>query len=108
MRNTIGLGLTTLTFLVGLAVGAIDSRTAHVVVAPAHALPKGGGGGSGGCDGKGTPASCASCSGGNCIAVCVGAEGCVTWLDKGGRSMCLDGGVGCASGGSKVGGISSY
>jgi hypothetical protein len=67
------------------------------------AKPSGGGGvGSGGCDGKGTPAQCYACSTSNqdlsCQTVCVGKETCSITFQKGGGKACSTD-IACASGG---------
>jgi len=97
MRKTIGLTLTTLAFMIGVIAGGVDSATTHVAVAPAHAERKGGGGGTGGCDGHGAAASCNTCSGGQCILVCTGADHCTI---SGTQCSSPSGDYTCTSGGS--------
>jgi hypothetical protein len=105
MRKPIGWGLMLFALTAGIWAGAIDPR---VLVPSAHAMIKGGGGNSGGCDGKGAPASCAACTAGECVQVCVGSPECVTWFDKNGGKMC-QADFACASGGgSHVGGLTIY
>ena len=106
MRKPIGFGFILLALFAGIWAGAIDPR---IFVPSAHAMIKGGGGNSGGCDGKGTPASCAACTAGACVQVCVGVTECVTWHDQNGGNLCRPVDVACASGGgTHVGGLSIY
>ena len=72
MQQTIGLGLATVAFSIGVLLGAVDSRTTQGAVPSAHAESKGGPGDNTGCDGRGTAPSCSACNGGDCVAVCIG------------------------------------
>jgi hypothetical protein len=110
MTRRLGLGLTALTFLIGLALGAVDARTTHLALSPAHAQPNGGGGGPGrgGCDGHGAAAHCSSCDGHDCSAVCVGAEFCPVAYPGGVKTCHTDGPCTSGGGSGATGGLTIY
>ena len=80
---------------------ARDRGSGAPAIATARAKGKGGGAPkTGGCDGKGAPATCAACVGAECKAVCVGTYSCTVFPS--GPPKCFENDGKCASGGTKV------